>query len=102
MRVLTASFKKILLTCDFTVSSEISRVRAMRLLAKPWLMIVRTSRSRAVSVTFLDEQLAKHDGRSVEAVSPESMAAGSRHLAQGFAKSLQPGSAAACGGGRPV
>jgi hypothetical protein len=29
VRVLTASFKKMRLTCDFTVSGEISRVRAM-------------------------------------------------------------------------
>ena len=42
-------FKKICLTCDFTVSGEISRVRAMRLLEQPWLIIARTSRSRAVS-----------------------------------------------------
>jgi hypothetical protein len=34
-RVLTASFEKMRLTCDFTVSGEISKVRAMRLLAKP-------------------------------------------------------------------
>src|ERR1700751_5241372 len=52
MRVLTASFEKMRLTCDFTVSGEISRVRAMRLLAKPWLIIARTSRSRAVSVSL--------------------------------------------------
>ena len=30
VRVLTASLRKIRLTCDFTVSGEISRVRAMR------------------------------------------------------------------------
>jgi hypothetical protein len=35
MRVLTASFEKMRLTCDFTVSGEISKVRAMCLLAKP-------------------------------------------------------------------
>jgi hypothetical protein len=35
VRELTASFEKIRLTCDFTVSGEISKVRAMRLLAKP-------------------------------------------------------------------
>ena len=35
VRVLTASFEKMRLTCDFTVSGEISRIRAMRLLAKP-------------------------------------------------------------------
>jgi hypothetical protein len=35
MRVLTASFDKMRLTCDFTVFGEISRVRAMHLLAKP-------------------------------------------------------------------
>src|SRR5271157_1916341 len=52
VRVLTASFEKMRLTCDFTVSGEISRVRAMRLLAKPWLIIARTSRSRAVSVSL--------------------------------------------------
>ena len=33
--LLTASFEKMRLTCDVTVSGEISRVRAMRLLAKP-------------------------------------------------------------------
>src|SRR3954468_13525231 len=49
VRVPTASFEKIRLTCDFTVSGEISRVRAMRLLEKPWLIIPRISRSRAVS-----------------------------------------------------
>ena len=35
IRVPTSSFKKICLTCDFTVSGEISRVRAMRLLEQP-------------------------------------------------------------------
>jgi hypothetical protein len=35
VRVLTASFEKIRLACDFTVSGEISRVRAIRLLVKP-------------------------------------------------------------------
>jgi hypothetical protein len=35
VRVPTASFEKIRLTCDFTVSGEISKPRAMRLLAKP-------------------------------------------------------------------
>jgi hypothetical protein len=35
VRVLTASFIKIRLTCDFTVSGEIFRVRALRLLEKP-------------------------------------------------------------------
>jgi hypothetical protein len=45
VRVLTPSFKKIRLTCDFTVSGEISRPRAMRLLEKPWLIIARTTRS---------------------------------------------------------
>jgi hypothetical protein len=34
-RVLTASFEKMRLTCDFTVSGEMSKVRAMRLFAKP-------------------------------------------------------------------
>lgn len=34
MRVLTASFEKMRLTCDFTVSGEISRVRGIRLLEK--------------------------------------------------------------------
>jgi hypothetical protein len=52
VRVLTASFEKMRLTYDFTVSGEISRVRAMRLLAKPWLIIASTSRSRAVSVSL--------------------------------------------------
>jgi hypothetical protein len=52
VRVLTASFKKIRLTCDFTVSGEISSPRAMRLLEQPWLIIARTSRSRAVSVSL--------------------------------------------------
>ena len=52
VRVLTASFKRIRLTCDFTVSGEISRVRAMRLLEQPWLIIARTSRSRAVSLSL--------------------------------------------------
>jgi hypothetical protein len=33
--VLTASFEKMRLTCDFTVSGEISNVRATRLFAKP-------------------------------------------------------------------
>ena len=45
----TASFEKIRLTCDFTVSGEISTVRAMRLFEKPWLIMPRMSRSRAVS-----------------------------------------------------
>jgi len=35
VRVLTTSFEKMRLTCDFTVSGEISKVRAMRLFAKP-------------------------------------------------------------------
>jgi hypothetical protein len=35
VRVLTTRFEKMRLTCDFTVSSEISRIRAMSLLAKP-------------------------------------------------------------------
>jgi hypothetical protein len=48
-RVRTSSFKKICLTCDFTVSGEIPRARATRLLERPWLIIARTSRSRAVS-----------------------------------------------------
>ena len=48
-RVPTASFKKILLTCDFTVSGEISRARAARLLESPLPIIARISRSRAVS-----------------------------------------------------
>src|SRR6185369_7095463 len=52
VRVLTASFEKMRLTCDFTVSGEISRVRAMRLLVKPWLIIARTLRSRAVSLSL--------------------------------------------------
>ena len=50
VRELAASFEKIRLTCDFTVSGEIWRVRAIRLLEKPWLIIARMSRSRAVSV----------------------------------------------------
>src|SRR3954452_6601206 len=49
VRVPTSSFKKICLTCVLTVSGEISRVRAMRLLEQPWLIIARTSHSRAVS-----------------------------------------------------
>src|ERR1700760_5021481 len=52
VRVLAASFEKMRLTCDFTVSGEISRVRAMRLFAKPWLINARTSRSRAVRVSL--------------------------------------------------
>ena len=32
LRVATSSFEKMCLTCDLTVSGEISRVRAMRLL----------------------------------------------------------------------
>src|SRR5262249_12595775 len=40
------------LTCDFTVSGEISRARAMRLLERPLLIIARTSRSRAVSASL--------------------------------------------------
>jgi hypothetical protein len=48
-RVFTASFPKTRLTCDFTVSGETSRARAIRLLERPWLIIARTSRSRAVS-----------------------------------------------------
>jgi hypothetical protein len=51
-RVLTSSFKKICLACDFTVSGEISRARAMRLLERPWLIIVRISRSLAVNVSL--------------------------------------------------
>jgi hypothetical protein len=51
VRVLTASFKKILLTCDFTVSGEILRARAIRLLERPLPIIVRTPRSRAVSAS---------------------------------------------------
>jgi hypothetical protein len=35
VRVLTASLEKMRLTCDFTVSGEISRTRAMCLLVKP-------------------------------------------------------------------
>ena len=50
LRALTASFKKIRLTWDFTVSGEISRARAMCLLERPWLIIARISLSRAVSV----------------------------------------------------
>jgi hypothetical protein len=50
-RVLTTSFKKILLTCDFTVSGEISRARAARLLESPLPIIVRISRSREVSTS---------------------------------------------------
>src|SRR4029078_7499897 len=49
VRVPTSSLKKICLPCDFTVSGEISRVRATRLLEQPWLIIARTSRSRTVS-----------------------------------------------------
>jgi hypothetical protein len=51
VRVLAVSFKKMRLTCDFTVSGEISRARAMCLLEKPWLIIAITSYSRAVSVS---------------------------------------------------
>jgi hypothetical protein len=51
-RVVTASFRKMRLTCDFTVSGEILRVRAMRLLGKPWLIFTRISRSRAVRVSL--------------------------------------------------
>jgi hypothetical protein len=51
VRVLTASFRKIRLTCVFTVSGDISRVQAMCLLEKPWLIMARTSHSRAVSVS---------------------------------------------------
>ena len=50
LRALTASFKKIRLTWDFTVSGEISRARAMCLLERPWPIIARISLSRAVSV----------------------------------------------------
>jgi hypothetical protein len=39
VRELAASFEKIRLICDFTVSGEIWRVRAIRLLEKPWLII---------------------------------------------------------------
>jgi len=52
VRVLTPNLKKMCLTCDFTVSGEISRARAMRLLERPWLIIARTSRSRAVSLSL--------------------------------------------------
>src|SRR4029077_21161820 len=51
-RVLAVSFKKMCLTCDFTVSGEISRARAMRLLQRPWLIIATISRCRAVSVSL--------------------------------------------------
>src|SRR6266849_577628 len=50
VRELAASFEKIRLTCDFTVSGEIWRVRAIRLLEKPWLIVARISLSRSVSV----------------------------------------------------
>jgi hypothetical protein len=35
VRVLTASLEKMRFTCDFTVSGEMSKLRAMRLLVKP-------------------------------------------------------------------
>jgi hypothetical protein len=48
-RVLTVSFRKIFLAWDFTVSGEILRARATCLLESPLPIIVRISRSRAVS-----------------------------------------------------
>jgi hypothetical protein len=51
-RVLAASFKKVFLRCDFTVSGESLRARAMRLLDRPWPIIARISRSRAVSASL--------------------------------------------------
>src|SRR3954447_9663505 len=52
VRVLTASFEKMRLTCDFTVSGEMFRVRATCLLERPWLIMTRMSRSRAESVSL--------------------------------------------------
>jgi len=40
------------LTCDFTVSGEISKARAMRLLERPRLINARISYSRAVSASL--------------------------------------------------
>src|SRR5215510_635664 len=40
------------LTCDFTVSGEISKARAMCLLERPLLIIARISRSRTVSASL--------------------------------------------------
>src|SRR6266851_7963685 len=48
LRVATSSFEKMCLTCDLTVSGEISRLRAIRLLEWPWPIMERTPRSRAV------------------------------------------------------
>ena len=85
VRVLTASFKKTCLTCDFTVSGEISRARAMCLLEEPWLIIARTSRSRTVSVStplpscasrssHRESRLPAKGETSFDLVSPDGMA----------------------------
>jgi hypothetical protein len=68
VRVLTANFRKMRLTCDFTVSGEIARARAMRLLEQPWLIIASTSHSRAVGVAPAwllgpASWVSHHDGR---------------------------------------
>ena len=52
VRVLTASFKKICLTCDFTVSGETARARATALFVEPWPIITRISRSRSVKLLW--------------------------------------------------
>jgi hypothetical protein len=53
VRVLTANFKKMCLTCDFTVSGEIPRAWAICLLEEPRLISARTSDSRSVTVSLM-------------------------------------------------
>src|SRR5260370_28140352 len=67
-RVLTASFEKIRLTCDFTVSGEMLRARAVRLLERPWLIIARTSRSRAVSASLARLRSCAEPGASIPGI----------------------------------
>src|SRR5262249_21001740 len=55
------------LTCDFTVSGEVSQARAMCLLERPLLIIARISRSRAVSASLkgqLESAERTHSGRT--------------------------------------